>query len=171
MSLNLVIIEGRLGRDPETTQVGQSSVTKVAVATSERWNDRQTGEKRERTTWHNVEAWGKTGEIIQQYFKKGDGIGIQGSTQVDEYEKNGEKRFINKVKAQSFWFPVASSQGGQTQNNQGYQQQPMQQQQYQQQQPGQQPPQAPQGFNNQLSGGQPSNAKDDDIPFMPHFAG
>lgn len=143
MSLNLAIIEGRLGRDPETTQVGQSSVTKLAVATSERWNDKNTGEKRERTTWHNIEAWGKTGEIIQQFFKKGDGIGIQGSIQVDEYEKNGEKRFANKIKANSFWFPVASSQGQQNQQNTGYQQAPQQQQQPQawgqQAQPMQQP--------------------------------
>lgn len=116
MSLNLAVIEGRLGRDPETRQVGQTTVTKIAVATSEKWNDKNSGQKMERTTWHNVEAWGRQGEIIAQYFKKGDGIGVQGTINTDEYEKNGEKRIATKIKLNSFWFPVASNS-----SNNGYQ--------------------------------------------------
>ena len=118
--LNLAIIEGRIGKDIEIKQVGQSVVAKISVATSEKWTDKNTGQKQERTTWHNVEAWGKQAEIISQYFKKGDGIGFQGSIQTDEYEKNGEKRYSNKIKLTSFWFPVSSGQAQNTQPQQGF---------------------------------------------------
>ena len=118
--LNLAIIEGRIGKDIELKQVGQSVVAKISVATSEKWTDKNTGQKQERTTWHNVEAWGKQAEIISQYFKKGDGIGLQGSIQTDEYEKNGEKRYSTKIKLTSFWFPVSSSQSQNTQPQQGF---------------------------------------------------
>ena len=57
--LNLAIIEGRIGKDIELKQVGQSVVAKLSVATSEKWTDKNTGQKQERTTWHNVEVWGK----------------------------------------------------------------------------------------------------------------
>ena len=118
--LNLAIIEGRIGKDIELKQVGQSVVAKISVATSEKWTDKNTGQKQERTTWHNVEAWGKQAEIISQYFKKGDGIGLQGSIQTDEYEKNGEKRYSTKIKLTSFWFPVSSGQAQQAQPQQGF---------------------------------------------------
>ena len=119
--LNLAIIEGRIGKDIELKQVGQSVVAKISVATSEKWTDKNTGQKQERTTWHNVEVWGKQAEIISQYFKKGDGIGFQGSIQTDEYEKNGEKRYSTKIKLTSFWFPVSSGQGqGNAQPQQGF---------------------------------------------------
>ena len=118
--LNLAIIEGRIGKDIELKQVGQSVVAKISVATSEKWTDKNTGQKQERTTWHNVEAWGKQAEIISQYFKKGDGIGLQGSIQTDEYEKNGEKRYSTKIKLTSFWFPVSSGQSQNAQPQQGF---------------------------------------------------
>lgn len=118
--LNLAIIEGRIGKDIELKQVGQSVVAKLSVATSEKWTDKNTGQKQERTTWHNVEVWGKQAEIISQYFKKGDGIGVQGSIQTDEYEKNGEKRYTTKIKLTSFWFPVSSGQNQQPQQQQGF---------------------------------------------------
>ena len=115
--LNLAIIEGRIGKDIELKQVGQSVVAKISVATSEKWTDKNTGQKQERTTWHNVEVWGKQAEIISQFFKKGDGIGVQGSIQTDEYEK---KRYTTKIKLTSFWFPVSSSQAQQAQPQQGF---------------------------------------------------
>lgn len=151
--LNLAIIEGRIGKDIEIKQVGQSVVAKISVATSEKWTDKNTGQKQERTTWHNVEVWGKQAEIISQYFKKGDGIGLQGSIQTDEYEKNGEKRYSTKIKLTSFWFPVSSSQSqnAQTQqvSNPSY---------------GNIPQNMPQ-FNNQMQGEPKPSTVDSDIPF------
>ncbi|OBX58565.1 hypothetical protein A9Z61_04380 [Moraxella osloensis] len=152
--LNLAIIEGRIGKDIEIKQVGQSVVAKISVATSEKWTDKNTGQKQERTTWHNVEAWGKQAEIISQYFKKGDGIGLQGSIQTDEYEKNGEKRYSTKIKLTSFWFPVSS---GQAQNAQP--------QQVSNPSYGNIPQNMPQ-FNNQIQGEPKPSTVDDDIPFI-----
>lgn len=152
--LNLAIIEGRIGKDIELKQVGQSVVAKLSVATSEKWTDKNTGQKQERTTWHNVEVWGKQAEIISQYFKKGDGIGLQGSIQTDEYEKNGEKRYSTKIKLTSFWFPVSSSQAQNAQpqqvSNPSY---------------GNIPQNMPQ-FNNQMQGEPKPSTVDDDIPFI-----
>ena len=152
--LNLAIIEGRIGKDIEIKQVGQSVVAKISVATSEKWTDKNTGQKQERTTWHNVEVWGKQAEIISQYFKKGDGIGVQGSIQTDEYEKNGEKRYSTKIKLTSFWFPVSSGQAQNTQpqqvSNPSY---------------GNIPQNMPQ-FNNQIQGEPKPSTVDDDIPFI-----
>ena len=151
--LNLAIIEGRIGKDIELKQVGQTVVAKISVATSEKWTDKNTGQKQERTTWHNVEAWGKQAEIISQYFKKGDGIGFQGPIQTDEYEKNGEKRYSNKIKLTSFWFPVSSGQAQNTQpqqvSNPSY---------------GNIPQNTPQ-FNNNMQGEPKPSTVDDDIPF------
>ena len=152
--LNLAIIEGRIGKDIEIKQVGQSVVAKISVATSEKWTDKNTGQKQERTTWHNVEAWGKQAEIISQYFKKGDGIGLQGSIQTDEYEKNGEKRYSTKIKLTSFWFPVSS---GQSQNAQP--------QQVSNPSYGNIPQNMPQ-FNNQIQGEPKPSTVEDDIPFI-----
>ena len=152
--LNLAIIEGRIGKDIEIKQVGQSVVAKISVATSEKWTDKNTGQKQERTTWHNVEAWGKQAEIISQYFKKGDGIGLQGSIQTDEYEKNGEKRYSTKIKLTSFWFPVSSSQ------SQNAQSQQVSNPSY-----GNIPQNMP-NFNNQMQGEPKPSTVDDDIPFI-----
>lgn len=172
--VNKVIIIGNLGADPETRQFGNGgSVTNITVATSEQWTDKQTGQKREATEWHKVTLFNRLGEIAAQYLRKGSKVYIEGSLRTRKWQdKNGQDRYTTEIRADQMQM-LDSNQG---QANTGYQQ-PAQQQQppQQQQQPpqacGQQPPQAPQGFNNQLSGGQPSNAKDDDIPFMPHFAG
>lgn len=168
--VNKVIIVGNLGADPEVRQFGNGgSVTNITVATSEQWTDKQTGEKKEATEWHKITLFNRLGEIAAQYLRKGSKVYIEGSLRTRKWQdKNGQDRYTTEIRADQMQM-LDSNQG---QANTGYQQ-PAQQQ--QQQQPpqtwGQQPTQAPQGFNNQLSGGQPSNAKDDDVPFMPHFAG
>lgn len=171
--VNKVIIIGNLGADPETRQFGNGgSVTNITVATSEQWTDKQTGQKKETTEWHKITLFNRLGEIAAQYLRKGSKVYIEGSLRTRKWQdKNGQDRYTTEIRADQMQM-LDSNQG---QSNTGYQQPPQQQQQQQppqawgQQQ--QQAPQAPQGFNNQLSGGQPSNAKDDDIPFMPHFAG
>lgn len=80
MSVNKVIIKGRLGKDPETT----NGVVKFSVATSEKYE--KNGEKVEKTQWHNIVAFGKLGEILSKYFKKGDEIFIVGKIEYNEHE-------------------------------------------------------------------------------------
>ena len=74
-SLNKVLIIGNLGRDPETRYMPSGdAMTTIAVATTESWKDKQTGEKKEATEWHRVTFFGKLAEIAGQYLKKGSQV-------------------------------------------------------------------------------------------------
>jgi len=93
MSVNKVILVGRLGRDPETRYTGGGqAVANFSVATDESYKDRN-GERQKRTEWHRITAWGKLGEICQQYLKKGTMVYIEGRIQSREWQdKEGQKR-------------------------------------------------------------------------------
>jgi single-strand DNA-binding protein len=93
--VNLV---GRLGKDPEVryTRDG-SAVASFSVATSERWRDKQSGEQKERTEWHNITAFQRLAEICSEYLKKGSLVMIVGKLQTDKYEKDGITRYSTKI--------------------------------------------------------------------------
>ena len=93
MSVNKVILVGRLGRDPETRYTGSGqAVANFSVATDESYKDRN-GERQKRTEWHRITAWGKLAEICQQYLKKGTMVYIEGRIQSREWQDNeGQKR-------------------------------------------------------------------------------
>ena len=93
MSVNKVILVGRLGRDPETRYTGSGqAVANFSVATDETYKDRN-GERQKRTEWHRITAWGKLAEICQQYLKKGTMVYIEGRIQAREWQdKEGQKR-------------------------------------------------------------------------------
>lgn len=116
---NKLILIGNVGQKPETRTVGSTTVTKFSLATTERWKDKD-GNKKESTDWHNVEAWGKQGEILAQYVDKGTKIMVEGSVKYDTYDKDGEKRTITKIRLSSFGFLG----GGSNQKQQPAQQQP-----------------------------------------------
>jgi single-strand DNA-binding protein len=100
--INKVILVGNLGRDPELNYLpsGQS-VCKFSLATSRAYKDKQ-GELKEETEWHNIVAWGKTGEICAQYLKKGGQAYIEGRIQSREYEgKDGQKRKTYEIIAEN----------------------------------------------------------------------
>jgi single-strand DNA-binding protein len=100
-SLNRVQIIGYLGRDPEMryTSTGRK-VTHFSVAVSRRWRNAE-GELQEATNWFNIEAWGRLGEISQEYLKKGSLVYIEGRLQTDRYEYEGETRVSTKVIARN----------------------------------------------------------------------
>jgi single-strand DNA-binding protein len=103
MSVNKVILVGRLGRDPETryTSSGQA-VANFSMATDESFKDRA-GERQKRTTWHKIVAWGKLAEIAQQYLRKGSQIFLEGRIQVREYnDREGNKRTSFEIVANNF---------------------------------------------------------------------
>lgn len=99
--VNKVIIVGNLGQDPEVKQFPNGgSVTTISVATSEKWNDKQTGEPREQTEWHRISLYNKLGEIAAQYLKKGMGVYIEGSLRNKKYQdQNGQDRYIVEIRA------------------------------------------------------------------------
>jgi len=103
MSVNKVILVGRLGRDPETrfTSGGQA-VANFSVATDESYKDRN-GERQKRTEWHKIVVWGKQAEIAQQYLKKGSLVFIEGRIQSREWQdKEGQKRTSFEIVANNF---------------------------------------------------------------------
>ena len=93
MSVNKVILVGRLGRDPETRYMPNGdAITNFSLATDEQWRDRN-GERQTRTEWHNVSLFGKLGEIANQYLRKGSQVFIEGKIQSRKYTgKDGIER-------------------------------------------------------------------------------
>ena len=98
-TVNKVILVGRLGKDPEIRSTPNgTTVCKFSLATDERWTDKS-GEKQERTEWHNIVAWGKLGEICGQYLRKGKLIYIDGSIRTDSWDdkETGQKKYRTEI--------------------------------------------------------------------------
>ncbi|CAN5252026.1 single-stranded DNA-binding protein SSB1 [soil metagenome] len=100
-SVNKVIIIGNLGRDPETRYMPSGdAMTTIAVATSESWKDKTTGEKKEATEWHRITFFGKLAEIAGQYLKKGSQVYVEGSLRSRKYtDKDGIEKYATDIKA------------------------------------------------------------------------
>lgn len=100
-SINKVIIVGNLGRDPETRYTtGGDPIANLAIATSDRWKDKATGEQREATEWHRVSAFGRLAEIMGQYLKKGSQVYIEGRLRTRKYtDKDGVDRWTTEIVA------------------------------------------------------------------------
>lgn len=97
--INKVILVGRLGKDPEIkSTAGGNTVAKFSLATDERYTDKS-GEKQERTEWHNIVVWGKLAEICGQYLRKGKLVYIEGSIRTDSWEdkESGQKKYRTEI--------------------------------------------------------------------------
>ena len=94
MSLNKVMLIGRLGRNPEVRYMPSGeAVCNFSLATSESWNDKKSGNRVERTEWHNISMYGRLAEIAGQYLKKGGQVYIEGRIQSRKYtDKQGMER-------------------------------------------------------------------------------
>lgn len=96
--INKVILVGNCGKDPETRYMPSGgAVTNISVATSESWKDKQTGETKENTEWHNVVFFNRLGEIAGEYLKKGSQVYIEGRLKTEKYEKDGVTRYMTKI--------------------------------------------------------------------------
>jgi single-strand DNA-binding protein len=99
-SVNKVILVGRLGKDPEArTMQSGGKVVSFSLATSETWNDRMSGERKEKTQWHRVVIFNeKLGEIAEKYLKKGNQVYLEGSLESRKYtDASGQERDITEV--------------------------------------------------------------------------
>jgi len=103
MSVNKVILVGRLGRDPETRYTGGGqAVANFSMATDESYKDKN-GERQKRTEWHKIVVWSKLAEIAQQYLKKGSLLYLEGRIQTREWQdKEGQKRPTTEIVANNF---------------------------------------------------------------------
>jgi single-strand DNA-binding protein len=111
-SVNKVIIVGNLGRDPETRYMPSGdAMTSIAVATTDSWKDKTTGEKKEQTEWHRISFFGKLAEIAGQYLKKGSQVYIEGSLRTRKYtDKDGVEKYSTEIKADTMQM-LGSRQG------------------------------------------------------------
>ncbi len=98
--VNKVILIGNLGRDPEIRYTPDGvAIANVTIATTDYWNDRNTGERQERTEWHRVVFFRRLAEIVEQYVKKGSKIYVEGRLQTRSWEQEGVKRYTTEVVA------------------------------------------------------------------------
>ena len=111
-SVNKVIIVGNLGRDPETRYMPNGdAVTNVAVATTESWKDKNSGEKKELTEWHRITFYRKLAEIAGQYLKKGSQVYVEGRLQTRKWtDKEGVERYTTEIIADTMQM-LGSRQG------------------------------------------------------------
>ena len=157
-SMSKTILVGRLGGDPEVKYTGGgTAVANFSVATSEKWTDKQSGQKQEKTEWHKIVIWGKLAEICGEYLKKGALVYLEGRNETEKWtDKEGIERYTTKVICHEMKMLGSKddgqrSGGGSRDGNNGSRPQ-------QQQRPGGQQ-------QNQRQQQQQSNFDDDDIPF------
>jgi single-strand DNA-binding protein len=116
-SVNKVILVGNLGRDPEVRRLSSGDpVVNFSIATSETWKDKTSGERKEKTEWHNIVIYNENlGRVAEQYLKKGSKVYIEGQLQTREYtDKEGQQRKSTEVVLQRFRGELAilDSRGG-----------------------------------------------------------
>lgn len=110
-SLNKVMLIGNVGKDPEVTTLDSGSkVAKFTLATSERYTDKS-GQKQEKTEWHNIVAWGPQAEVIEKYVTKGKQLYVEGQIQSRSWEQDGVKRYATDIRLNSFVF-IGTKDGG-----------------------------------------------------------
>src|SRR3954454_9159816 len=110
--INKVILIGNLGADPETRAMPSGmTVPHIRAATSENWKDKQSGENKERTEWHNVAMFGRLGEIAGESLKKGSKVYIEGSLRTRKWQdKQGNDRYTTEIVANEM--QMLDSRGG-----------------------------------------------------------
>jgi single-strand DNA-binding protein len=112
MSVNKVILLGRLGQDPELKYTpGGSPVCNFSVATTESWTDKS-GQKQEKTEWHRIVVWGKLAELCNQYLSKGRQAFLEGRLQTRSWDdKDGNKKYTTEILASTVQFIGGPSAG------------------------------------------------------------
>ena len=121
-SVNKVILVGNLGGDPEVRQTQDGKpIVNLSLATSERWKDRNSGERKEKTEWHRVVIFNEgLVNVVQQYVKKGAQVYIEGQLTTRKWkdEKSGVDRYSTEVVLQGFnsSFKILSSKSNQIEN-------------------------------------------------------
>jgi|SRR5690606_12405718 len=117
MSVNKVILLGRLGQDPELKYTpGGAAVCNFSIATTESWTDKS-GQKQEKTEWHRIVVWGKLAELCNQYLGKGRQAFVEGRLQTRSWDdKDGSKRYTTEIMASTVQFIGGAAQASNNTN-------------------------------------------------------
>jgi single-strand DNA-binding protein len=119
--VNKVILVGRLGKDPEVRHLESgAAVANFPLATSETYKDRNTGERREQTEWHNVVLWRGLADVAERYLNKGDQVYIEGKLRTRSWEKEGVTRYTTEVVADNMTMLGGRSSEGMAAGGTGY---------------------------------------------------
>ena len=120
--INKVIIVGNLGKDPEIKYTASgATVVNITVATSESWNDKQTGEKVEKTEWHRVVAFQKLADIMAAWLKKGSQVYIEGKLQTRKWQdQSGADRYSTEIVADKMQMLGSKGESNPEPNKQGF---------------------------------------------------
>ncbi len=117
--INKVILVGNLGNDPEVRYTpGGAAITNISIATSESWQDKQSGQTQEKTEWHRVVFFGKLADIAGEYLKKGSQVYIEGKLQTRKWQdKQGQDKYTTEIICDGF-NGVLQMLGARSDNNQ-----------------------------------------------------
>ena len=167
LNLNKTVFAGYIGQIQTAATGSGTQVTNLRIASTKRYTNKQSGQKQEKTTWMTAVAFGKTAEIIAQYFQEGDPIYVEGELQLNEWQdKHNQKRSDVQIHILEFQFVASKSDSGQSQQNNVFAQQQGGGNQYQNQ--GGAMNQQPQ-YQNPAQANMPNNAPmdfdDDDVHF------
>jgi len=147
MSKNKAILIGRLGADPEVRYTPQGdAVCNFSLATDEKWTDRDSGEKKQRTEWHRIVAWRKLAEICGEYLVKGKQVYVEGKIRTRSWENDGITRYTTEIVIDDM---IMLSDPGQRSSDSGHKNSGSRKE---------PPPHQDNGYQNQ-------SRDDDDIPF------
>jgi single-strand DNA-binding protein len=104
MSVNKVILIGNLGRSPEVKQTTTGkTLANLALATSKKWTDKTTGEKHDKTEWHNITVFGNLASVVERYCFKGTKLYVEGELETQKWQdKQGNDKFTTKVIVNGF---------------------------------------------------------------------
>ena len=125
-SVNKVILVGNLGADPEIRRLNSGDpVVNLRIATSESWRDKNTGERREKTEWHQVVIFNDNlAKVAENYLKKGAKVYLEGQLQTRQWEdQSGQKRYTTEIVVQAFEGNIQIIDGGRSSGDQGQQSQ------------------------------------------------
>lgn len=131
--LNKVTLIGRLGADPEVRSMSSGgTVTNINMATSRRWNDKQSGERRDETEWHRVVFFNRIAEVVGEYLRKGSLVYVEGRIRTRKWQdQNGQDRYSTEIVAEQMQMLDSKSGGtssfndnAQNSSNSNYKQQP-----------------------------------------------
>jgi single-strand DNA-binding protein len=116
--LNKAMVIGRLGRDPEIRYTADGkAVANFSLATSDKWRDKQSGDIKERTEWHNIVVFGRLAEICGEYLSKGKQVFIEGRLRTRSWDKDGVTRYTTEIEATNMQMLGGTPANGQRQSN------------------------------------------------------
>lgn len=108
MNLNKVFLLGRLGQDPEMKYTANGhAMTTFSMATNRYWTD-DSGEKQEKTEWHNVKAWRRQAEIANEFLRRGSLVLVEGRLETSKYEQDGVTKYFTAIVADNIQLPPKS---------------------------------------------------------------